>query len=78
MRLRVVCITLVSILLLTAITWQLAGNTVHKALQGLAYFPESTPGLGHEDCAFYNLTQSYAVQWKVTKSPGENFIPKYD
>ena len=77
-RLRVVCITLVSILLLTAITWQLAGNTVHKALQGLAYFPDSTPGLGHGDCAFYNLTQSYAVQWKVTKSPGANFIPKYD
>lgn len=76
-RLRVVTITLVSILLLTAITWQLAGNTVHKALQGLPYFPDSTPGLGHEDCAFYNLTQSYAVQWKVTKSPGANFIPKY-
>ena len=78
-RLRVVCITLVSVLLLTFITWQLAGNTVHKALQGQPYFPESKASLDHDDCAFYNQTkQSYAVQWKVTNSSGENFIPTYD
>lgn len=78
-RLRVVCITLVSVLLLTFVTWQLAGNTVHKALQGQLYFPESKASLDHDDCAFYNQTkQSYAVQWKVTNSPEENFIPKYN
>ena len=62
-RLRCVCVSLVSVLLLAALTWQLAANTVHRALyQGHSYFPASTPGLGHEDCAFYNLTSPHVDQ----------------
>ena len=62
-RLRCVCVSLVSVLLMAALTWQLAANTVHRALyQGHSYFPASTPGLGHEDCAFYNLTSPHVAQ----------------
>ena len=44
-RLRCVCVSLVSVVLLAALTWQLAANTVHRALyQGHSYFPASTPG----------------------------------